>query len=59
MSIEINSIKQNQINTANNSKIIAFKSKPMPNDKVELSTKKELSNGAKLVSELVLQQLSD
>lgn len=48
MSIEINSIKQNQINTANNSKIIAFKSKPIPNDKVELSTKKELSNGQKI-----------
>ena len=48
MSIEINSITKNLINTANNSKIVAFKSNPMPNDKVELSTKKELSNTSKV-----------
>ena len=49
MSIETNSINQNQIQTANNNKVVAFKSKPMPNDKVELSAKKkEISNGAKI-----------
>ena len=48
MSIKINSITKNLINTANNSKIVAFKSNPMPNDTIELSTKKELSNTSKV-----------
>ncbi len=49
MSIEINSITQNKINKQNNNKNAAFKSNPLLQDKVELSSKKkELSNGSKI-----------
>lgn len=49
MSIIVNSVTENPINTQEKNKTLAFKSKPTPSDSVELSKKKkESSTGTKL-----------